>query len=75
MERLTKRNEAGQAVFGVAVDVSSPKAINELWSKIIERLCQHEEWNCVGCVVEKDMPSHIKCQGCARMYADKYTQM
>lgn len=27
---------------------------------------------CVGCKYEKDVPSHIKCHGCARIYVDRY---
>ena len=28
--------------------------------------------NCTGCRYEKDRPSHIHCQGCARMYTDHF---
>lgn len=27
---------------------------------------------CIGCKFEPDMPSHVKCCGCARMYPDRY---
>ena len=29
---------------------------------------------CKGCVYEPDLPSHVRCQGCARVYTDHYTR-
>lgn len=53
--------------------LSSPTCVGTGASSSFEPK-EHKEitCGCAGCKYEKDMPSHIKCQGCARMYVDKY---
>lgn len=41
------------------------------WNDAIKKI----SCGCSGCEYEKDMPSHVMCQGCARMYVDKYKEV
>lgn len=48
------------------------KEITQKMEHIYNAAKQSENKICNGCKYEWAFPSHIKCHGCARMYADNF---
>lgn len=75
VERLTALSQNGQSA--IDTNLRLVKEIKRLTVKLQvykqqEKQTEPYELSCDGCEHKPDMPSHVRCQGCARMYVDKY---